>query len=227
MKFLIPAVFFICFFAAAPAWAEALSDAPLSQIIYDKAQPDLSVGVIEENLYQVGDLYEQGQILEFYPRAVIFKNLETFDTVKCPVFETKIDSQTRRRAVHFFIYKQMKSIYEAQVAYRHKFGDEYAPSINELVEQGFLRGFDGGIKEGYEFTISEVTQTRRLAMFPRQAAFWAVASPLDKESEYYYFSVNDLGEVRYSETRTGVSWGPVWEYNDPSQPPLKKIIREV
>lgn len=217
----------MCLLLCRPVAAEQLADSPLSIVIFDGAQPELSVAVIDGELYQLGDLYEDSQILEFSSRAVILKNIQTSESVKCPLFESKPDAAAHRRALHFFIYKQMKAIYEAQVAYRHRFGDVYAPNMDDLVEQGLLRGFTNGIKEGYYFRVTGVGQTRRLAMFPREATFKAVAEPLETGKEFYYFHVDQLGEVRYSETRMGAEWGPVWEYNDPVTTPIKKIIRDI
>ncbi len=210
-----------------PLSAEPVSNAPLTEVIFDGAEPDLSVAVIDGELYQLGDLYEDAQILGFYSQAVILKNLETSESVKCPVFETRPDAAVHQRALHLFISKQMKAIYEAQINYRHRFGDVYAEKIDTLVEQGFLKGFSGGVKEGYSFQIVETGQTQRLAMFPREATFRVLAEPLEPSEGSLYFTVNQLGEVRYAGTKFEASWGPVWDYNNPNAVPDKDIIREI
>lgn len=212
---------------SAPLAAEPVSNAPLTEVIFDGAEPDLSVAVIDGELYQLGDLYEDAQILGFDSQAIILKNLETSESVKCPVFETRVDAAVHQRALHFFISKQMKAIYEAQVKYRHRFGDVYAGNIDQLVEQGLLKGFNGGTKEGYSFRIIETGQTKRLAMFPREATFKALAEPLDPKEESLYFTVNHLGEVRYGITRFAAMWGPVWDYNNANAVPDREIIREI
>lgn len=219
--------FFALWLMSAPLFAEPISNAPLTEVIFDGAEPDLSVAVIDGELYQLGDLYEDAQLLGFYPQAIILKNLATSESVKCPVFETRPDAAIHQRALHLFVSKQMKAIYEAQVKYRHRFGDIYAPKIDTLVEQGLLKGFNGGIKEGYSFQIIEIGQTKRLAMFPREATFKALAEPLEPSEGSLYFSVDHLGEVRYGSTRFAALWGPVWDYNNPTAVPDKEIIREI
>ncbi len=210
-----------------PLNAAPVSDAPLTEVIYDGTEPDLSVAVIGGELYQLGDIYEDSQILNFYPQAIILKNLATSESVKCPVFESPADAKIHQRALHLFISKQMKSIYDAQVKYSHRFGNIHASKLDTLVEQGLLHGFKNGIKEGYFFEVTETGLTKRLALFPRQATFKAMAAPVQPVEGSFYFSVNHLGEVRYAENRFEASWGVVWEYNDPTTVPIKKIIREV
>lgn len=207
--------------------ASPVSDTPLTEVIYDGAEPDLSVAAIGGELYQLGDIYEDAQILNFYPNAIILKNLATSESVKCPVFEAPADTKLHQRALNLFISKQMKAIYEAQTVYNQRFGDSYAPKLDVLVEQGLLKGFQNGIKVGYFFEIAETGKTKRLAIFPGEASFKAMAAPMKPEEGALYFSVDQRGEVRYAENRFESSWGPVWEYNDPTAVPIKKIIREV
>ncbi len=202
-----------------------LADLPLREVIFDPGTPELSVAVMGDQLLEMGDFYEGGKIIGFERSAVILKKLEADDAVKCLVSgKAAVDEKLHQRAVHLFIAKQMKAIGEAQTAYWTKFGDTYAVDLGMLEKQGLIRGFKDGIKQNYFFEVGETGKTKPRVYFGNQPTFVALASPLEGSGGELYFSVNQLGEVRYGSNLFEASWGPVWEYNERLAVPAEKNI---
>ncbi len=201
-----------------------LSDLPVSEVIFDPGTPGLSVGVIGNTLVELGDFYEGAKIMGFDQAAVIVKNMQSDDQVKCLASGTT-DPKLRRKAVYLFVAKQMRAIGEAQRAYLEKFGDTYAHELEVLMRQGLVRGFkEDAVKQDYYFEISQLGKTKFMVMQGQDPAFLALASPVNPAEGDLYFSVNHLGEVRYGATLFEAAWGPVWEYNEANQDAAQRPI---
>ncbi len=220
---LLPVLIFAGGFSA----RAGVSNYPLRDVVYDRSDPSLSVAVMGDEYLEMGSFYEDTQVTGFTPDAVVLHHFENDEAVKCLKQESLPPSTDQRRgAVQFFIAKQMKAIHQAQIAYWDKFGGVYAPDINTLVEQGFLKGFENQRKQGYFFEIVRLGQTKGFVMAPRESEFLAMASPENPEESDLFFSVNRLGEVRYGATRLEAEWGPVWDYSDLLTRPQQQVVRE-
>ncbi len=213
---------------SAAAFADQVSNYPLKEVVFDPSNPEMSVAVMGEQLLSLGDFYENTKVIGFEQDAVILHHFENAEAVKCLKQDApEEDPRVHRAAVEFFIYKQMTAIYEAQTQYWNKFGRTYSPDIETLVRQGFLKGFENGMKENYFFEVVEVGQSKARVMMPREATFLAAASPRDGAASGTFFTVNRLGEVRYGATKVEAPWGPVWEYNEHLNIPKQQVIREI
>lgn len=203
------------FFVCIPLRAEAaLPENPPIDIIYDAGNPDASVGIIAEDVLEVGAFYDDYEIVAFEPEAIILKDEEAEDFLKWPK-EGTVSSKALERGLRFFIVKQMRAIDAAQHLYLEKFHDGYAESISALIDQGFLPdGFQEDRKQNYTFRIIRAGLGKRRAIeAKRLPEFFAVAEPIHPEKDPWFFGVDQLGQVRYAKSLRGVTWGPVWEYN--------------
>lgn len=209
-------------------FADKISDFPLREVLYDASDPDLSVAVMGHEVLAVGDVYRDTRVTGMEPNAVVLDSIATDDHIKCLVQENQApDSDLHRLALNYFVYYQMKRIYEAQTAFWNKFGRTYAPDLETLVRQGFLKGFENGSKLGYNFRIDELSETKDYTMAPRGESFWALASPQETGgANAPYFAVNQRGEVRTGATAGEARWGPVWEYSEHAAAPLQQIVRQ-
>lgn len=203
---------------------EQAPESPLRSIVYDFGNPENSVGVMQGKLLEAGDCYEKYQVLTFNPDGIVLRDQETLDTVKWFV-EGEVDPKWDTRGRNFFIVKQMRAIYEAEVHYLHEFKDHYAPDLETLIRQGFLAdGFENWKKQNYTFQIIESGKKPGLFLHDerKEPFFRALASPDD--SENLFFFVDQLGSVRFASTASQVAWGPVWEYMDHSGGPEETYI---
>ena len=211
---------------------EAFGDSPHPSIavIFDPGNPDASVGIVGQELLELGTLYENFEVIGFERQAIVVKELESQDAMQWPEggeMEPKILFRARR----LFMAKQMKAIYEAQLHYRDQFGDHFAPDLETLLNQGLLcNGFSakggepGAQKQNYRFYIAATGETPRLALLPREPTFFAVAEPLKPEEDPAYFSVDQLGQIRFASTLKALGWGPVWDYADRSGGPRSRVV---
>lgn len=205
-------IILILFVASPSALAENLEYSIL-EVLYDRGNPDRSVGIVDQTLLHVGDFYVGCRVLAFEDNAIVFEHIPNEDFVKL-VLRGKADEKLVRRARHLFVVKQMKAIYEAQVAYLSRFRDHYATDLESLMRQEVLAdGFEAGAKQNYYFEVAETQKE-----FGRDPTFLAVASPLSEIQPDLYFSVDQLGLVRYGDTRYQAPWGPAWEYTDHTGP---------
>lgn len=196
-----------------PAQASPADNPPID-IIYDAGNPEASVGIIGEEILEVGAFYEKYEVIAFEPEAIILKDEEAEDFLKW-LKEGTVSARALIRGRRYFMVKQMRAIDEAQHLYLQKFHDQYAPDINTLIDQGFLPdGFQDAVKQYYTFRIVRADLGKRLAIeAKRLPEYFAVAEPVDREKDPWYFSVDQLGQVRYAKSLRHVAWGPVWEYN--------------
>ena len=204
------------------AFAEA---EPVYQIFYDAAEPARSVGILGENIVETGSIYEHFRVISFESAAIVVQDLQSTDTQKWLREESEeLDPELYQKARHLFIVKQMRSIYEAQMKYFHKFG-EYASRLEALVEQEFLAGgFEEEGKQGYHFSIAETGHSKNWALeSQREPTFLAVAESQESDEEFY-FSVDQFGNVRYTLDKDQVKWGPVWDYADHSGGPSQRVL---
>ena len=121
----------------AGALAAAVEGNPPIEIIFDAGNPDASVGVIGEEVLEVGAWYENLQVIAFEPDAIILKEEEAEDTLKW-LKEGAISTKALARARRFFVVKQLRAIDGAQHQYLAKFHDRYAADITTLINQGFF-----------------------------------------------------------------------------------------
>ena len=188
-------------------------DVSVGMVVYDKGNPQLSVAMIEDKLYEAEQVFRHHRIMTFDPTGVIAKDLITEDTVRWGV-NSKTRPELEHLARHHFISKQMNAIYEAQVQYEQKFKKQYASDLQRLLSQGFLAGgFREAMKQDYKFEILETTQE-----YNQDPTFYAIAYPAVQMEEDYIFSVDHLGLVRFAKTRQHVRWAPVWDYADHGSP---------
>lgn len=212
-------------------------------VIFDGGNPDGSVGIVGQELLELGTVYENFEVIGFSggggsppaswragasggePQAIVVKDLVSQDAIKW-LEDGEIDPLILSRARRLFMAKQMRAIYEAQLRYRDLFGDHFAPDLKTLLDQGLLaNGFSSGAqKQNYHFYIAETGQTPRLALWPREPTFVAVAEPLNPEEDPAYFSVDHLGQVRFAPSLNQLSWGPVWDYADRSGGPKSREV---
>ncbi|MBN1689307.1 MAG: hypothetical protein JW893_09410 [Candidatus Omnitrophica bacterium] len=179
------------------------------EVIYDRGDPDNSVGIVGETILEKEDYFEGYRVRAFEDNAIIFEDLRTLDSLKI-VTKDEIEPKILQYAQNVFIAKQMKAIHEAQVQYVSQFRDAYADSLEELRKHGFLKnGFEQGVKQGYFFEIVEATKK-----FNETPTYLAVASPVEEGEGKLFFAVDQLGEVRFGESRFQVPWGPAWNYKD-------------
>lgn len=213
MAFLI-AVFFLMNSCA----ARAENEHTLLAVLYDPGDPMKSVAILPDALLEAGSLYRNYRVISFEPDAVVLQEQVSGEHLKW-VKEGEADENLVRRARNLFIVKQMKAVFEAQIAYLHHFGEGYAADLETLVRGGFLDdGFEDGRKQNYTFRIQQIRSE-----FSKEPSFLAVAEPLELEKKDYYFSVDQLGLVRYADTLVQASWGPVWEYGVPTAPLEKSL----
>lgn len=220
-------ILFFLFFLPHPLLAvtENIKD---TAILYDAGEPEASVGIYGDDFLEVGTLYENYRVIGFEPNAIIVRDQTVGEQEKW-VKNGRLDSKIRQQAKYLFVSKQMRLIYQAQMNYVEKFKDHYAISLNELIDQGFLNdGFRKGEKQGYRFKIEKTGDTKRMAPhFVREPIFLATAEPLNPEKDHYYFSVDQLGLVRYADTKRQITWGPVWDYNEVNaKVPTRVIVHD-
>ncbi len=188
----------------------------LINVLYNKGNPQDSVGILGDELIEAGDVVGTLKVVLFEPDAIVFQDEKSQDMVKWTI-RGSADTKLLQRARHLFVAKQMKAIYEGQMRYFHKFRESYAPSLDVLVRHGFLDGgFEDGVKQDYFFEISDLGETRKSTVtFKKEPTFTATAKPIHEEEGSFYFSVDYLGDVRYSTDPLQLSWAPVWNYNEP------------
>ncbi len=211
---------------AAPAAGFAEDARPvLSSVIYDSGNPETSVGILNGEIFEVGDLYENFQVVNFERDAIVLKDQENFDNLKWIVAgEAAVDPELLKKAKSYFVVRQLREIHAAQIKYLKEFEKGYAPDLTTLIRKGFLAdGFENDIKQGYFYRIAQTGETGRMAPhYVREPIFFAVAEPQQPEENGVFFSIDQLEVVRFSPTLYGVSWGPVWDYKDHSA--QKKIV---
>lgn len=214
MALLIFWVFFLTFNAS--AFAEEGLPGQSVKIVFDGGNPDASVGIVGEELLELNSLYEEYEVVGFEEQTLIVKDRLSDDRLRWPQ-EGEIDEKVYARARQLFTAKQMRALYLAQLKYRDQFGDRFAPSLNALLDQGNLHnGFDAEAqKQNYRFAIVQTGQTRKFALQPREPTFYAIATPLNPETDPY-FSVDQLGQIRFAPSLNMLSYGPIWDYADKS-----------
>lgn len=216
--------FLLLFFASPQVWAGSLPEESVT-VIFDAGNPDASIGVVGEDVLELGSYYEDFEVVGFDAKNIIVKEQMTFDAIKWPV-QGKVPRKIRTRARERFVVKQLRAIYEAQMRYCEKFEDSaFAPSLRELINQEFLPdGFVESKKQNYLFEIVSVGRTPRMAAYKRQPTFYAVAKPLNPAKTPYYFSVDHLGQIRFAASLNNVAWGPVWDYTDKGGPRNHPVV---
>ena len=219
--------FMVVSFSQTAAWAftsvhNNSDPEPLYEVYYDLGDPEKSVGIVGEKILSVGDVYRDLRVMNFEPNAIIYQSMRDDSGLKWPMESGQaISEKIRRDALRTYIAGQMKAIFDAQVLYYEKFAEGFAPTLEELIHQGFLAdGFKDWKKFGYFFEIVETKNE-----FGKEPTFLAVASPDDEIQPNPFFSVDQLGLIRVSDTRSQVSWGPVWDYMDRSGGPSSKAIQ--
>jgi hypothetical protein len=212
------AVLIFLMLLAAPAYAVSLPEQNVA-IIFDPGNPNASVGIVGHEMLETGSLQEEYEVIGFEKNAIIVKEQDTGDMIKW-LPQGKVDRKILSRARQWFIVKQMRAIYEAQMRYVEKAEDHYAPHLKHLIDHGFLAdGYEKSKKQGYKFRVAETGLTPKTAAVKREPTFFAVAEPLDPEKDPYYFSVDHLGQVRFAPALNILSWAPVWDYADRSGGP--------
>ena len=216
----------ILVFLAISLPARAAETPVVVTVLFDKASPSASVAIMKDAILQEGDFYRNCRVISFEPDAVVARENETEDTIKWLKSEgSKPRKGLRRKARCLFAVKQMKMIQAAQARYWEEFKKEFSPDLQTLVEQGFLpNGFSEWQKENYRYEMVRSGFKKKLAIDQKpEPYFSAIARPLRKGD--YYFTIDDLGTVRFSKNVSEISWAPVWDYSDQSGGPAKKIIR--
>lgn len=212
----------VWFLPASLSWAQFKE--PATVVIYfDSGEAEQSVAIFDETIIRVGDIYGPYRVKSFSPEAVVMESVETRATFRFYV-QGEPDEETARLARHRFIAHQMKLIHEAQMEHRQKQEDRFAASLEELIEKGFLAdGFENGHKQGYRFEMVSTGESgRRAPLYETEPLFLAAARPVSVENGLY-FSVDQLGQIRYGDTEFLATWGPVWDYWDPGKPRQKTI----
>jgi hypothetical protein len=206
-------IFLLTFLLPVQAFA-AVENLKAVEVIYDPGNPEASVGIYGEDLLETGEIYEDYTVISFESNAIIVRDGLITEQEKW-LKNGSIPEELERKARWLFIAKQMRAIHEAQIKYLEKFSDHYAPSLADLINQGLLTdGFIDDTKEGYRFEIKETGETKRMAPhYIRLPTFLAAAVPLDPEKDKLYFSVDQLGQIRYAHSKRQLTWGPVWDYN--------------
>lgn len=198
----------------------------LSSVIYDSGNPEASIGIMGDEIFEVGDLYEGFRVISFESKAMIVKDQRNFDELKWLIAEdASPEAALFKRAKSYFIVRQMKEIYEAQLKYFKEYEESYSPDLLTLIQKGFLaNGFENDTKHGYRYRIAQTGETGRMAPhYVREPVFFAVAEPVEPQEGDFFFSVDQLGQVRFSPSGSGVSWGPVWDYKDHSVTKSKDV----
>lgn len=214
------------FFTILPFSAQAAAgDSPAIEVIFDAGNSDASVGVIGEEILEVGTFYEGYRVVSFELEAIILKDEAAEDFLKW-LKEGSISDKARLRARRLFVVKQLRAIDEAQHLYLEKFQNHFAPDINTLIDQGFLPdGFQETQKQSYHFKIMNAGEGKQLAVMSKKPPiFFAAAEPKDVEQDPWFFGVDQLGQVRYAKSMRAVPWGPVWEYNGLNEEPPSTVI---
>lgn len=180
------------------------------EILYDQGNPDNSIGIIGDEIYSLGDLYERYRISGFEPEAIVLENMETRDAAKLVRENKTIPESLKVLARHHYVVKQLKNIYAAQLEFRSKMEGGFAPAIEVLIVHGFLDdGFKDEVKHGYRFHIVDTYEA-----YGQEPAFSAVAEPEAATEPKKFFYVNQLGLVRSGDSLAHVSWGPAWDYEE-------------
>ena len=211
---------FLAFFLALPKVLIA-DQVKVEAIFFDPGNPSMSIGLIENNtLLEVGDYYEGYRVISFSPNSVVLHHTSTQNPIKWMVNEedeSEINEEAYRHGVSRFIVKQLDAIYRAQAMHLQTFRT-YAEDLESLIQQGFLLdGFRDHVKMNYEFSITQTgkTQYRHLSS-QRRLTFRAIAKPIDQKG--YYFTVDELGEIRFAKDLDHLNWAPVWDYADHGAP---------
>ncbi len=196
------------------------------KILFDFGNPNASVAIAGNEILELDSLYEQYQVIGFEENAVIVRDVVSADLLKW-FEEGKVNPKDFIKAKQLFIVKQMRAIYEAQVQFLHKYEQGYCASVQQLIQEEFLpNGFKANKKQNYEFEIKEVGQTRRLApQYEKEPIFLAIAKPINRKKDPYFFSVDHLGQVRYAKDIDMVSWAPIWEYLNPLETTTSRPLK--
>lgn len=185
----------------------------LKAVLFDSTEPKNSVGMIAHQFLEIGDDYENHEVLGFEPGRILLKNRATFEVIRIPA-EDFMRSKDCVEIRHRFVVKQLHAIYDAQAAYIAKYGDRYAPDLETLIKEELLPGgFSEGIKQDYFFSVLEIK-----AEFNKEPQFFVRASPVSSIQPDSFFSVDELGEIHFSDTKVLLPVGPVWDYFDHGAP---------
>ncbi len=221
LKFLIllgAALILSAFFLGSSARSETvrMQDQPKS-VLYDLGDPQKSVGVIGNQLVELGSLFEDQEVAGFESGKIVLRNIETQEGTKW-IADSKLEGEILKEARHLFVAKQMKTIFEAQQKFFAKYRDHFAPDLETLIHEEFLAdGFeDQGLKQHYFFKIIETS-----ADFGKDPKFRALAAPEEDLQPELFFTVDELGLIRFAESESLALWGPVWEYS-----PIQKTKSE-
>jgi hypothetical protein len=197
------------------------AEPPNVAVFYDPGNPENSVGIIGEEIYEAGDLYQHYRVLSFEPEAIVLEDLETRDSIKLFNEENEdLNPELKKKARHLFVVTQMKKIYEAQIQYFHDLDEGYAADLETLILKGYVPdGFTEAEKQGYIFRILEAKQESG-----KEPTFQAVAEPGGTLKPDFYFYTNELGDIHYGETLESALWGPAWDYREH---PVRGISRYI
>lgn len=215
----------LVFFSGAQVHAESFPD-PNVEIIFDAGNPESSVGILGDEILEFKTIYEDFEVVGFEKEAIVVKEFMSYDAVKWPRAGT-IKPAVKNRARQLFIVKQLRAIHDAQMRYREKFENRFAPSLEILINHEMLAdGFRKNRKQGYLFRIASVGESpKRAPHYTREPLYYAVAEPQNPEKDRYYFSVDQFGQIRFAPSLNNVAWGPVWDYADLSGgPPGRTVV---
>ncbi len=198
--------------------AQAKEELPLA-ILFDRGNAEQSVAALGDRLLAKDDTYENYRVLTFEPHEIALEDEQSREMLKWAERGMTSD-RMMRRARHLFVVKQMKAIYESQIHYFHQFSEGYAPDLVTLIRQEYLAdGFENFRKQEYDFRITETS-----VEFKKDPTFLAIASPSETIRPDFYFSVDHLGLVRFTEIPDRLKQAPVWDYTDHgSGPPSRSL----
>ncbi len=192
---------------------------PLNAVFYDSGDARRSVAVVGSTILQDDDYYRGYRVVTFTPDAVIFKRQEDGSGLNWPLNPENLNPSIHKLARHYFIVGQLRAVHLAQLQYEQQFKNGYAADIETLIRHGYLAdGFESGVKQDYYFQMADRPQE-----YGKEPTFLATASPVAAEEDYY-FSVDQLGQVRYADTPSQMTWGPVWDYRHHSTNPASRSI---
>lgn len=174
-------------------------------IFFNPDAPEYSVGVIEDQIVEIGSIFEHYQVMLFDPDSILLEDLESQEKLRLPV-SGDLNEKIKRQARHFFIVKQLKQIDEGQTRYFRKFG-YYAQDFESLTQTGCLNEGFHNAKSGYEFRFEEIKKNKH-----SQPQYWILAAPLEEIRPDLFFSVDALGLVRIGDSADQALWGPAWDY---------------
>ena len=211
--------FIFCLFSS-----QAFADYPepkLKAVLFDRGDSRNSVAVLEDAAVELEDFYKNYQVVGFEPDAVIFEETLSREGVKfVQSSPQEPDEVLLKRARHLFVVRQMKVIYAAQMEYFHQYHEGFAPDLETLIKYGLLLdGFENGIKQEYSFQILESS-----AEYQKEPTFMAMAAPVPALEPDYFFSVDQLGLVRFADTSSQIRWAPVWDYMEHSGGPKSRFL---